>query len=671
MSRPKWFLVVLVICAGAGLLHSQLPARNRYRGDHKLIILGIDGMDPQLLERFMAEGKMPNFTRLARQGSFRRLTTSTPPQSPVAWSNLTTGLDPGGHGIFDFIHRDPATMQPYLSTSKVEPPRHNLALGSWVIPLGSGTAELLRHGPPFWNILEAHGIPTSVFHMPANFPPSASRARTLAGMGTPDLRGGYGTFSFYTDDPTVQAGEVEGGEIIPVMVQNWRVAANLEGPKNSFRKGWPPALVPFTVSVDPVSPVAKVGIQDREFVLREGEWSDWVQVDFSLIPGLESVSGICRFFLKQVHPRFQLYVSPLNIDPADPALPLSTPASLSRDLWREVGDFYTQGIAEDTKALSDGVLDDGEYLQQAREVAAEQRRIFDAEFPKFHRGVFFFYFSSLDLNGHMMWRLMDSHHPAYDPTLAAQYGNALESFYQQIDGVLGKVLPTLDANTTLLVLSDHGFAPFYRSFNLNTWLLDNGYLALKPGTEQEQGQYFANVDWSRTRAYGLGLNGLYLNLKGREKDGIVQPGSDANTLLDEISSKLLAVRDPSTGLPAITRMSRTSQVYHGPYTQDAPDIIVGYNRGYRAGWKTILGAFPHQLFEDNNNAWSGDHCMDYTLVPGVLLSNRKIDVTSPALTDIAPTILAEFGIAPAHGMMGHSVFQPPAAPQSQTASLGH
>ncbi|HET7751092.1 MAG TPA: alkaline phosphatase family protein [Terriglobales bacterium] len=671
MIRTKWFLVALVICIAAGLLYSQLPARNRYRGDHKLIILGVDGMDPQLLERFMAEGKMPNFARLTRQGSFRWLTTSTPPQSPVAWSNLTTGLDPGGHGIFDFIHRDPATMQPYLSTSRVEPPKHNLTLGSWVVPLGSGTAELLRHGQPFWNILEGHGIPTSIFHMPANFPPSASKARTLAGMGTPDLRGGYGTFSFYTDDPTVQAGEVEGGEIIPVMVQNWRVTANLEGPKNSFRKGWPPALIPFTVSVDPVSPVAKIAIQDREFVLREGEWSDWVQVDFSLIPGLESVSGICRLFLKQVHPRFQLYVSPVNIDPADPALPLSTPASLSRDLWREVGDFYTQGIAEDTKALSDGVLDDGEYLQQAREVAAEQRRIFDAEFPKFHRGVFFFYFSSLDLNGHMMWRLMDSHHPAYDPALAAQYGNALESFYEQIDGVLAKVLPTLDANTTLLVLSDHGFAPFYRSFNLNTWLLENGYLALKPGTDQEQGQYFANVDWSRTRAYGLGLNGLYLNLKGREKDGIVQPGSEANTLLDEISSKLLAVRDPSTGLPAITRMSRTSEAYHGPYTQDAPDIIVGYNRGYRAGWKTILGAFPRQLFEDNTNAWSGDHCMDYTLVPGVLLSNRKIDAQSPALTDIAPTILAEFGIAPAHGMMGHSVFQPPAAPQSQTASLGH
>src|SRR5690348_4676009 len=159
MSRSKWPLVAVVICSAAGLLYSQLPG-HRYHGDHKLIILGIDGMEPQLLERFMAEGKMANFAALARQGSFRRLTTSTPPQSPVAWSNLITGLDPGGHGIFDFIHRDPKSMQPYLSISRVEPPKHSLDLGNWVLPLGGGTAEQLRHGEAFWQILDRHAIPT-------------------------------------------------------------------------------------------------------------------------------------------------------------------------------------------------------------------------------------------------------------------------------------------------------------------------------------------------------------------------------------------------------------------------------------------------------------------------------------------------------------------------------
>jgi predicted AlkP superfamily phosphohydrolase/phosphomutase len=323
-----------------------------------------------------------------------------------------------------------------------------------------------------------------------------------------------------------------------------------------------------------------------------------------------------------------------------------------------VGEFYTQGIAEDTKALSDGVLNDKEYLEQARTVLAEHRQIFDKEFPRFRSGVFFFYFSSLDLNSHMMWRLTDSHHPSYDASLAAQYGSALEEFYQQIDQVLGEVLPKLDDNTTLLVLSDHGFAPYNRSFNLNTWLLKHGYITLKSEASADQSVPFANVDWSRTRAYGLGLNGLYLNLRGREREGMVQPGAEADTLMAEIKNQLLAERDPVNKLPVITRVDLAKEAYQGVHSQEGPDMLVGYNRGYRAGWQTILGAFPPEVLEDNTNPWSGDHCMDYTLVPGVLLSNRPIPAQNPALTDIAPTILAEFGITKPKDMMGQSVFQP-------------
>jgi len=348
----------------------------------------------------------------------------------------------------------------------------------------------------------------------------------------------------------------------------------------------------------------------------------------------------------------------MNIDPADPALPISTPSSYSRLLSDEVGEFHTQGIAEDTKALSDGMLDDKEYLEQARTVLAEHRRIFDREFPKFKQGVFFFYFSSLDLNSHMFWRLMDPKHPEYDAALAAQNGSAIESFYQQMDQVLGEVLPKLDSHTTLLVLSDHGFAPYYRSFNLNTWLLNNGYIKLRADANADSNEPLANVDWSQTRAYGLGLNGLYLNLRGRESNGIIEPGAAADRLTAEIRGKLLTVKDANVNLPVITRVDLASEIYQGPYAKSGPDMLVGYNRGYRAGWKTILGGFPSEELEDNTNPWSGDHCMDYTLVPGVLLSNRKIVADAPALTDIAPTILAEFGIAKAKGMIGQSVFQP-------------
>ncbi len=268
-------------------------------------------------------------------------------------------------------------------------------------------------------------------------------------------------------------------------------------------------------------------------------------------------------------------------------LPGVIPAKLSE----EVGEFYTQGIAEDTKALSAGVLDDKEYLEQAKTVLAEHRQIFDAEFPKFHSGVFFFYFSSLDLNSHMFWRLIDPQHPEYDAELAAQYGSALPEFYQQIDQVLGEVLQRMDDRTTLLVLSDHGFAPYDRSFNLNTWLLNHGYITLKSEPNPDQDQAFANVDWSHTRAYGLGLNGLYLNLKGREREGIVEPGAVADALLNEIKEKLLAVRDPQNNQAAITRVDRASEVYQGPYAAQGPDLLVGYNRGYRAGWQTHSGEF--------------------------------------------------------------------------------
>ena len=657
--RKRSRLVCLLALCSAGLILflSCHHARNGAVGSRKLIILGIDGLDPDLLTKFMAEGKMPNFARLAEQGSFRRLTTSIPPQSPVAWSNLITGMNAGGHGIFDFIHRDPKTFQLYFSTSRVEGPKHSFHVGSWVIPLGSGSAEQLRHGKAFWEILDEHRVPNYVYRIPANFPPIAAKGKTLSGMGTPDLRGTYGTFTFYTDDPTAAVGAVEGGEVVQVEVNNNRVATNLIGPDNTFRRNSSPATEPFTVDVDPLEPVARIGVEDQQFVLKEGEWSGWVPVEFQLMPLIGNVRGICRFYLKQTHPRFQLYVSPINIDPSNPALPISTPTGYSRDLAKQIGEFHTQGIAEDTKALTAGVLDDKEYLEQARTVLAEHRRAFDVEFPKFHQGLFFFYFSSLDLNAHMMWRLTDPQHPAYDAALAAQYGSSLEEFYEQIDQVLGEVMPRVDDSTTLLVLSDHGFAPFRRSFNLNTWLLNNGYVTRKADANGDSSEPFADVDWGRTRAYGLGINGLYLNVRGRERDGTVDP-AQADALLREIRQKLLEVRDPKDGSQVITRIDLASEAYQGPYAHAGPDALVGYNRGYRSGWKTILGAFPADVLEDNANAWSGDHCMDFTKVPGVLLSNRKIDAQTPALTDIAPTILSEFGIAKTKDMMGQSVFQP-------------
>jgi predicted AlkP superfamily phosphohydrolase/phosphomutase len=652
---------VTLLAVALGISRSVIRGTESPAPHHKLIILGIDGMDPLLLRQFIAAGEMPHFAALAAQGSFLPLQTSIPPQSPVAWANLITGMNPGGHGLFDFIHRDPATLTPFFSSSQVKAPEHNLRIGSWIIPISQGKIKLLRHGKAFWQYLDERNIPVVVFRMPDNFPPVPARGESLAGLGTPDLLGGYGTFSFYTDDPTFTPGPVSGGVIYPVQASDDHIEAQLHGPPNSFRRGNPELTIPFTVDRGADEPVVRLAIQGQQFVLTAGEWSPWIRVTFTFVPGLESITGICRFYLKQTRPQFELYVSPINIDPADPALPLSTPQDYARKLVRDVGPFYTQGIAEDTKALTAGAFNDDEYLQQAHLVFEDQRRLFLHELAHFRTGLFFYYFSSVDLTSHMFWRAIDQKSPAYSAQLAVKYGHVIEDYYVKMDSMLGEALKAAPADTTVLVVSDHGFAPFRRSFNLNTWLIDNGYLVLHGGAQPGPGlNIFADADWSKTRAYGLGLNGLYVNLRGREKNGIVNPGAETDALQVEIAAKLEAVRDPKDGQLVITRVDRAFAAYSGSATALAPDLIVGYNRGFRVGWDSVLGGIPANVLEDNAEPWSGDHCIDYTLVPGVVLSNRKIQAARPSLIDIAPTILADFGIARPSTMEGHNIFEPSA-----------
>jgi len=269
----------------------------------------------------------------------------------------------------------------------------------------------------------------------------------------------------------------------------------------------------------------------------------------------------------------------------------------------------------------------------------------------------------------MFWRAIDPEFPAYDAELHAKHGKVLEDYYREMDAILGEALRAADENTTVLVVSDHGFAPFRRSFNLNSWLVENGYLVLRQGASTQGRDIFRDADWSRTRAYGLGLNGLYVNLSRREKNGIVKPGAEADALQREIAARLEAVRDPKNKEQVITRVDRAADAYSGPSASQGPDLIVGYNRGYRVGWDSVLGGIPATLIEDNTQPWSGDHCIDFTKVPGVVLSNRKIRAENPALTDIAPTVLAEFGIARPETMKGRNIFEA-SPPSPQKADRG-
>jgi predicted AlkP superfamily phosphohydrolase/phosphomutase len=626
----------------------------------KVLVLGIDGMDPHLTNVYLHQGLLPNVRRVIEKGNMLSLATSTPPQSPVAWSNVTVGASAAVHGVYDFIHREPETMRPYLSTSRVKTASRLLHIGDYAIPLSRGQTVLLRQGRPFWEYLADRDIPTTIFKMPANFPCESEKVDMVSGMGTPDLRGGYGSFTVFTSAPKHFTTNLTGGRIIPVEFNENQITTHLPGPTNTLKKGNPESVVPMTIWRDRVNPVVRILLQDHELLLQEGEWSGWLQLAFPMIGSLVDVKGICKIYVKRVHPHFSLYVSPINIDPSDPALPVVSSERYGRLLTESNGFFYTQGFPEDTKALSEGILNETEYLELAQQIIAERKQLLDFEIERFNtrdQGILFFYFSSLDQNSHMYWRAIDPEHPLYTPDIHKTYGTTLKTFYAEVDAFLGGILHQYDIHDpefTLMIMSDHGFVPFRRQVNLNTWLYKNGYLALSKTDVLESGGYFAHVNWKRTGAYNLGINSIYLNIQGREQDGTVVE-SQAKGLRESLRQELLHLIDPATGAKAV------SQVWIVPETErkrhpHAPDLIVGWNYGYRTSWESILGGFTPEVFSDNLDKWSGDHCVAPSLVPAILITNRQVTKPQPSLCDIAPTILEEFLIPQPEAMEGKPLY---------------
>ena len=625
-------LAVLLVATATVWGHSPAAAP-------RVLVLGFDGFDYGLTRDLMAQGRMPNFSRLAAKGSFAPLGSSIPPQSPVAWSTFITGRDPGVHGIFDFVHRDPKTMTPYMSTTRTESGR-KVALGNWLIPLSSQQTQSLRGGQPFWQPQTEHGIETTIIRMPTNFPPSGLATRELSGMGTPDILGTYGQFSFYTSAAGPARSSVNGGTVYHVRSTGGVVESALEGPDQPHLLTAQKMSRAFTVAIDGSRQQVKIVVGDETRTLKVGDWSDWVPISFDVWP-LQTLRAECRFYLKQLQPNLELYVSPVNMDPMSPALPISTPAGYAAELARTTGRFYTQGMPEETNALIDGLISRDEFLRQTRLAQAENVRQFKYALDHFDRGFLFYYFGDVDQVSHMLWIARDPEHPAYNAARDARYAHTIDDLYVQFDGLVGEALQHLGPQDLLVVMSDHGFASWRRSFSLNAWLRNEGYIVPAGGSEEPG---LAQIDFSKSRAYGLGLNGLYLNLKGREPNGTVDP-SRREALLSELSSKLLAVVDPSTGKPAIAKVFRRDDVYTSAGHDDvAPDLIIGYAKGTRVSGESALGGLPAAVFADNTSAWSGDHCMDPDAVPGILLTSRALQQRAPTLQTLASSILAEEGI---------------------------
>ncbi|MBI4488589.1 MAG: alkaline phosphatase family protein [Deltaproteobacteria bacterium] len=615
----------------------------------RVVILGLDGLDPRLTEQFMAGGKLPHFQRLKEMGSFSPLATSYPSISPAAWSSFMTGVDCSHHNIFDFLTRDPRTYLPMLSSAEIGPASRTLSLGKYRIPLGKPKVKLLRKSKPFWTILGENDIFSSIIRVPITFPPEKFKGVLLSGMCTPDLRGTQGTFSYYTTRKELK-GEKEGGVCIPVVREGHRIRTFLQGPENDFHKDGGALKIPLDILVDEERNQVQIRVSGQRFYLEHQSYSPWIKVKFAA--GLGSkVHGICRFYLNQITPELDLYATPVQIDPERPALPISHPFIYSVYLAKLISPYGTLGLAEDTWALNEGVIDEEGFLKQAYLYCQEREEMFSKALEKTPKGLCVCVFDTPDRIQHMFFRCLDENHPANKNKETARYRGVIEEMYQQMDALLGRLMKKLDEKTVLMVMSDHGFAPFRRGFNINTWLLQNGYLALKRG-KLTSGEWFADVDWQHTKAFSLGLTGLFINKKGRESQGIVGEGEDSRHLKRELITKLTGLVDGETGEIAIRGLVDAEESFSGPYLDNGPDLLIGYNSGYRTSWDCASGRVTSSVFEDNTKRWSGDHCIDPKLVPGVFFCNQAINGKAPDIRDIAPTVLKLFGVEVPHYMDG-------------------
>lgn len=650
-------LLLALLSAFAALLTWPIRALWRtFRGRRALrkarvrrvIVVGLDGLEPTLTERFLEEGLLPNLKRLRDSGGYARLGTTCPPLSPVAWSSFSTGANPGKHNIFDFIARNPADYRPTISSVRIREPRRKLRLGRYSLPISAPRITALRRSKPFWSVLGDHGIFSAVIRVPITFPPDRFRGVQLAAMCVPDLRGTQGTFSHYVEqgEPGSTSDGDVGGDRIRVQRNGRDVEAYLRGPINSLRRDRPELRMPFRVRPRSGAAAAAGAILDidgQRIELPLNGFSDWVRVTFPAAPAVR-IRGVCRFYLKRFEPPFELYCTPLQIDPDKPVMPISHPVYYSSYLARSQGPFSTLGLAEDTWSLSEKVLDERAFLTQAYDIHAERETMFFDALRRVKAGLITCVFDAPDRIQHMFWRFIDGQHPAATAAQRAEHGAVIRDMYRKMDALVGRVLEQADAKTAVFVMSDHGFNSFRRGVDLNAWLRDNGYLKLRDGATTATKPYLADIDWSATRAYAIGLAGIFINQRGREAQGIVADGDERRQLIAELTTKLTGVRDGPAGDVAIHEAIPRGKAYRGPYVAEAPDVIIGYGRGYRVSWDAAIGKCGREVFSDNLKAWSGDHCIHAALIPGVLFSSVKLAAAEPNIMDLAPTILRLFGV---------------------------
>lgn len=555
----------------------------------KTLILGFDSFDPAVFEDLAGRGEMPNFEKYSAQGGYAHLEVCSPPQTEVSWTSIATGADPGGHGIFDFVHRDPKTYTPFVSIL----PTRKGALGEQFVP--PYTART------FFEEASALGYPATALWWPAMFPARPEiPVMTLPGLGTPDIRGqlGVGTL-FSTEDESKKKTAVV--KLVPDGRDRFR--ADLPGPQTRGRDG--PRTLSLPLAVDVLDEqTARLTIDRQSIELRLGEWSDIVELRFKA-GMLTGIHAITRLIATRLKGTVRVYALPLQIHPLHSIWHYATSSSFSKKLWQGVGPFLTLGWPQDTTGLEEGCISDEQFLDLCRMIFARRVQILEYLLDDFREGVLAGIFDDLDRVQHMFF------HDRMD---------IVHGWYRLLDEFVGKINERVagwNGRHRTLILSDHGFSGFRNKIHLNRWLVQQDYLCLKNG-----GDDLSGADWQKTKAYAVGLNSLYLNVAGREGQGSVAP-EQIESLLGEIKNRLLDWQD-GDGNALVRKVRFKHETFHGPYSRFGPDLVVGYAPGSRASAETGLGKVPAAALEANTDHWGADHCMEAEAVPGVIFANRDL-----------------------------------------------
>ena len=646
------------------------------RFTQKLVIIGFDGMDPDLVREWMDGGQLPTFQKLAHQGGIYPLQTTHSPESPTAWASFATGVNAGKHNIYDFLVRDTNTYFPDLGMVRREPPKFLFNY----FPRSRPRVISTRGGTSFWVTAGEAGVRSSILTVPVTFPPEDVRnGELLSGLPLPDIRGTMGTFSFYaTDLSRYEEGNTEMGGILRRLVMDGDVArTELVGPPNPIVRQQIQALrskgsaltaedrktiagleeqedirLPLAIRWNRSAKTATVDIDGQTIELEQGKVSRWVDLEFR-INFLIRLHGMAQLLLMNADNELQLYVSPVNWKPDDPPVPMSYPEAFAGELFDKLGYYRTLGWAEATWPLNEGRMTEDQFLEDSDRAFDDRAQVILDRIDSRNWDVLVGVIETTDRVQHMMWRLRDPKHPMYDAAVAAKHGDAIARIYRRADTFIAEVLEHLEPGTRLMIVSDHGFHSWRKAVNLNTWLVQQGYMVVQgqqPGEKKLEdlfggGEFWENVDWSRTRAYAMGLGQIYFNLRGRESKGIVSPGAEAKALADELSARLQTMVDPADGSRIIRAVYHRDDIYSGEYIGNAAELQVGMEDGYRVSWQTTLGGSPQGIVYDNMKKWSGDHGgYDFATTAGVLIATMPINTQSPSIMDIAPTVLTFFGV---------------------------